>query len=320
MAKIMFVGDTHFQSESPSSRKEDPEHYRQTQLDKLENIKQICLQEEIHHLIILGDVFNSSINIYTPYLTKLYEVFRDFKNNGIILYSIIGNHDMYYQNDSEFDKTLLYQAFALGLIEHLDTLEVGPVTIIGVDFLKDFPKASNSTGYKVLVGHCFYENERFGGAGNGNLTKEKCKDLGYNVYILGHDHTPYETIKELTYEVIRPGSLMRGTSKTCNLYRKVNVEILDTNTFTWEEREIPCKPGTEVFIEKAVLSKSKDLDLNLEDLLENFTASKGVDIYNIIDEREETAKEILKDKYDEVIKVINMYLESRGVFRTNTEV
>ena len=78
--------------------------------------------------------------------------------------------------------------------------------------------------------------------------------------------------------------------------------------------------GLEVFIEKAVLSKSKDLDLNLEDLLDNFTASKGVNIYNIIDERETTAREILKDKYDEAIKLINLYLESRGVFRTNTEV
>ena len=57
MAKIMFVGDTHFQSESPSSRKEDPEHYRQTQLDKLESIKQICIKEDIHNLIISFGVF-----------------------------------------------------------------------------------------------------------------------------------------------------------------------------------------------------------------------------------------------------------------------
>ena len=94
MAKIMFVGDTHFQSESPSSRKEDPEHYRQTQLDKLESIKQICIKEDIHNLIILGDVYNSSINIYTPYLTKLYEVFRDFKDNKIEPLQITGRHDI----------------------------------------------------------------------------------------------------------------------------------------------------------------------------------------------------------------------------------
>ena len=86
MAKIMFVGDTHFQSESPSSRKEDPEHYRQTQLDKLESIKQICIKEDIRNLIILGDVYNSSINIYTPYLTKLYEVFRDFNKKSPKIY------------------------------------------------------------------------------------------------------------------------------------------------------------------------------------------------------------------------------------------
>lgn len=248
MAKIMFVGDTHFQSESPSSRKEDPEHYRQTQLDKLESIKQICIKEDIHNLIILGDVYNSSINIYTPYLTKLYEVFRDFKDNKIDLYSIVGNHDMYYQNDNEFDKTLLYQSFALGLIKHLDTLQIDNTLIKGVDFLKDFPKVADlnynnlNTNYKILVGHCFYENERFGGIGNSNLTKQKCIDLGYNAYILGHDHTPYELVSDINYKVIRPGSLMRGTSKTCNLYRKVSVEIFDTNTLIWEEREIPSKP------------------------------------------------------------------------------
>ena len=73
MNKILFVGDTHFQSESPSSRKENPEQFRIVQLSKLQCILDLCISNGVDNVIILGDVYNSSINIYNPFLTKLYQ-------------------------------------------------------------------------------------------------------------------------------------------------------------------------------------------------------------------------------------------------------
>ena len=79
---------------------------------------------------------------------------------------------MYYQNDNEFDKTLLYQSFALGLIKHLDTLQIDNTLIKGVDFLKDFPKVTD-LNYNNLNSHLLIIIRYFGGTklGAGNLLR-----------------------------------------------------------------------------------------------------------------------------------------------------
>lgn len=321
MSKIIFVGDTHIVGISPSSRKESNEQYREVILNKLEFIRQTCINEGANICIIEGDVFNNNTGITNTFESEIWLEFLKFKENNIQLYTIIGNHDMFFQNEQEFKGTYLYKAFLAGMIKHLDELNIGPITIKGIDFKKDFISISelNQIGsYNILVGHCFYENECFGGIGNENLTDEKCRTLGYNAYVLGHDHTPYPEIDTGIYKVIRTGALMRGTSKTCNLYRKVNVACFDLLDFSWKEIEIPTKPGLEVFIEKAVLSK--DIDLNLEKLLENFSASKDTNIYSIIDSHREQGQIALKEKYQPVENLIVKYLESLGIYRRIDEI
>ena len=314
--RIVFIGDIHISDKAPRSRKEDDEQYRQLILDKLNFCYEYCISNKIEYVIILGDVFNSSINIYPPYLTEVYKVLQKFKDTGIEVCSIIGNHDMYYQNDSEFTKTTLYQAFTLGLIKHLDMKELPiGVRIVGVDYGKPFDKIKFESQYNILVGHCFYENEMFGNNENGNLTHEKCLELGYDVYILGHDHTYYPTIDMGEYKVIRPGSLLRGTSKTCNLYRNVIVDVFDTTTKEWEEIIVPTKQGTEVFNEKVVLAKQEDLDLNLENIIANLDYSSTSNEYDILDKNEESGRKELGENYDEVVNLITYYLEAEGIYR-----
>lgn len=262
-------------------------------------------------------MFNNNSGITNYFETEIWAKLLEFKSNNISLYTIIGNHDMAFQNESEFKGTYLYKAFLAGILKHLEELMIDGVHIVGVDFNKDFNQEETYSRYSICVSHSFYENEMFGGTGNGNLTENKCIDLGYQAYVLGHDHTPYDTILSNGHYIIRPGALTRGTSKTCNLYRKVNVAAFDTDTLSWSEIEIPTKPGTEVFNEKVVISK--DLDVNLEKLLENFSVSKGMNIYDIIDKHEEVGKEKLEGDYPKVISLINKYCEAHGIFRIKGE-
>lgn len=317
MNNVMFIGDLHISDKAPRSRKEEDEQYRQLILDKLGFCYDYCSVKvnNVKYVIILGDVFNSSINIYPPYLTQVYKLLQKFKDSGIKVYSIIGNHDMYYQNDSEFDKTTLYQAFSLGLIEHLDTLQLHDTIITGVDYGKPIPKIKEPINKNILVGHCFYENSLFTGNDNTNLTDEQCKELGYNVYVLGHDHTYYPTIDTGEYRVVRPGSLMRGTSKTCNLYRNVVVDVYDPTTYEWREVMVPVKPGTEVFNEKVIMSKNEDLTLNLENIIANLDYSSTANEYDILDKNEENGRKELKENYEPVVELITQYLEAEGIYR-----
>ena len=316
MSKVIFVGDTHLSGINPSSRKETREQYRQLLLDKLDYIKQICINQGAKNVIILGDVFNNNSGISNIFESEIWDKFLEFKAENIQLHTIVGNHDMTFQNENEFKGTYLYKAFLVGVINHLDEVTIDSVTIKGFDYLQDYiptDKLNNKSFYNICVAHSFYENERFGGTGNSNLTKPWCEELGYDAYVLGHDHVPYGDVEEPLFKVIRPGSMTRGTSKTCNLYRKVNVSMFDTVTHEWSLVEIPTKPGTEVFNEKVILSK--DVDLNIKEIITNLDYSQHTDTYDIIARNEESGRESLKEDYDDVINVIVQNLEAVGIYK-----
>lgn len=318
MAKIMFIGDIHFSNNKPISRVGDSEEYKKLVLNKLLYCLNYSIENKVRICIILGDVFNTSVGTDPQYVTECYKVFKKFKAANIVLYSIIGNHDMYYQQDNEFNRTTLYQCFVTELLRHLDEINIGSVTIKGIDYNKDYIPISNlklTNTYNICVAHSFYENERFGGTGNSNLTDIKCLDLGYNAYVLGHDHSLYDILDKGKYKVVRPGSLTRSTSKTCNIYRKVVVAIFDTDTLFWDYIEVPTIPGTDAFRDDVILSKQEDL--NLDDILLNLEYSSNNNIYDFIDSDIDRAKSIYKDDYNSIIDIITQYLESKGVYKSN---
>ena len=313
MAKIMFVGDIHLTGVAPASRKETNEQYRQTQLDKLSAIKLACEHQGIQNVIILGDVFNNNSSISNYFETEIWSKFLEFKELGINVYTIIGNHDMIFQNDNEFKGSYLYKAFLAGIIKHLDNITIDGVYIKGFDYNKEVTQCEEYCKYSICVAHSFYENELYGGVGNSNLTEYKCIDSSFNAFVLGHDHTHYDDLHTGKFSVIRPGSLMRGTSKTCNLYRRVYVSMFNTSDLSWSSIEIQTKPGEEVFKEKVFVEKS--MDLNLDKLLESFTYSKDMGLYDIIDSREDIGRKLLDKDYDNVINIIISYCESVGIYR-----
>ena len=322
-------GDPHLTGIGPSSRKETPEQYREVLINKLNNILQICLDKSIEYVIFLGDLFNNNSGISNYFETEIWAKFLEFKSNNISLYTIIGNHDMIFQNDQEFKGTYLYKAFLAGIIKHLDTLDIGSTHIVGVDYNKDFSSIEFQSLYNICVAHCFYENEKFGGTGNANLTEEKCRHLGYNAYVLGHDHVPYDDLNirifpdnpynDDTFKVIRPGSLTRGTSKTCNLHRKVQVVVFNTETKEWNYEEIQTKPGLEVFNENVVMQK--DYKLDVQDILDNLELAYTNNVYEIMNNNMDNAtKKYGLDMCKKVIDLIISYFESHGLYQLQSDI
>ena len=315
MSKIMFVGDVHVKGIAPASRKETPEQYRKVIIDKIKSIQNICKEQNIENVIFLGDFYDNNTGIHDELESEIWITLKEMKNNGIGIYSIIGNHDMYFNNEKDFKVTKLFKAFLGEIITHLDELTIDDVHIKGIDFGKDFIQEESYCRYSIMVGHCFYENERFGGTGNGNLTDEKCNNLGYSAYVLGHDHSPYPTITTSGYTVIRPGSLTRGTSKTCNLYRKINVALFNTKDLSWSEIEIPSKPGSEIFLDKVIYNKSQADDIDLNNLIDQLIVKKNPDFYDFLDGNEENAKIKFKELYPEIKDILVKHCEALGIYR-----
>ena len=100
---------------------------------------------------------------------------------------------------------------------------------------------------KICVAHCFYEDNF---AQDHNLHIKDILELGYDYYVLGHDHTPYEDTKVGDSIIYRPGSLTRGTANDKQLTRD-NVFILeyDTELDLFSKIAVPCMLAKDVFNE-----------------------------------------------------------------------
>lgn len=315
MSKIVIVGDTHFSPKTPVSRKDD---YPNTLLDKLDSLLELCIKENATDCIFLGDLINAN-QMTIEYLVKLYTHFIAFKSNNIQLHTCLGNHDLPYSNEEYLDKSAISLFINSKLFNTVSFVRDDTYFEIvdyfkSVETLKPFQSGNllHNIICRVFIGHYFYLNGFKDSCHT--LTPELCKELNYNFYFLGHDHTPYDPLVKKDYEVHRPGSFSRATSDTCQVNRDtVQVCIFDTNTHTVEYKNIPgVLPSKDVYKETKLISKMNESNLedtlseNIDNLIDSMTFDFSSDIYTVLDSLD--IKEEIKNKVTE-------YLVEEGLFR-----
>lgn len=300
MSKIYFVPDVHLQEQSPRSRKDS---YPTTVLEKLDYIAELANSNNAT-TIFLGDLFNAT-NMPMNYFYRVVDVFKKFNKVPLIT---IGNHDFPRNNPDLLPRTPLGLLNNIGLIDYLQHYEVeGKVVIEGSHFWQAIPKASQVTTTaipmkKICVAHCFYE-DKF--AEEHNLHNKDIVDLGYDYYIFGHDHTPYEDIKIGDTIIYRIGSLTRGTANENQLIRdQVYILEYDTILDNFRRIPIPCLPAKEVFNESVFLRKEQKLDT--QKILDNLVFTSNDSIYDVLDRSEQS---------DDIKKIVEEYLQAAGIFR-----
>lgn len=309
MSKIYFLADTHIMSTSPSTRNETAEEYRQLQYNKLKQVYDKATNDDI--IVITGDVFHSSALSMMSGTPKFYNDIIDLMNSRPT-YTIVGNHDLYYRNETVENTTILDNLFKTG-VKHLEHLRFKDINLVGVDYGHDFPVFESSDTYNIVVAHSFFEDKFYGATGNFNLTIEGLKLMkNVNAVVLGHDHNTYKILDIDGVKIVRPGSLMRGTSHTCNINRIPQVAILDTETKEWTYEPLSNVPGEEVFKKKVILEK--DLDINMTDIISNLNSyDKSSNIYKILHENEVSGKEAYGERYEAVLNIIKQYLDTFGI-------
>ena len=296
MSKIYYVPDVHLQEYSPRSRKDA---YPSTILEKLESIVNI-VNENNGLCIFLGDIFNAT-NLPMIYFYRVVEVFKKFNSRPHVIW---GNHDMFRNNAEMSNRTPLGLLMSIGLVKQLESIEVDNTVINGFNFTDVITNVNKDSKKNVCVAHCFYEDNF---AETHNLHVDDCIKLGYDDYILGHDHTPYEDIHNDKYSVYRIGSLSRGTANDNQMTRdKVYILEYDTVTESYNKVSIPCLPAKDVFKESVFLRKEEKK--NMDKILDNLVFTSNDSIYDVLD-RSEQKKEV-KD-------IVEQYLQAAGIFREN---
>lgn len=297
--KIAFVGDLHLDTTTPSSRVDD---YSDSSLAKLMALKNTCLLRDIKIVVLTGDVFNKHDQSNT-YMNRVLKVFREFKENNILVFSIFGNHDLSFERMDTAERSPLQMLITSGLVVHLSTEMIKTpsysVQLVGLDYpdnpipVSDLPQKGT---INILVAHRFYN---YGFNDPYNLTTEDCVNLGYNAYALGHDHIQYDIEKTQFYWVIRPGSFMRTSSHLYNMSRQIVIDVIDFKgteeqpQFVHSREIISSRPSSEVF-SSSVHQRREDRDITGElDVLHERVGNMlrqmevrttGLDPFKVLDE------------------------------------
>lgn len=306
MKNVLFVGDLHLSSKTPLSR---IDNYGNTVLKKLESLLGVAIKYSVDTIIFTGDFFDS---YYEPisYMNKVVEVLTKFKDKNIQVLSLIGNHDLPYNNMEYFNSTPLSLLFKSKLVYRLDFLENDKVEIFGLHFSEKEKLASIKTSPEktsILVMHYAFNNTVPGESiSEAELTT-------FDTVIAGHDHMfykPYITADENTL-VLRPGSFTRMTKDSYNLTRDILVYYYESDTNVVNAVKLPeVDQAANVFSNKVFSESSLNLYNNdLSALFDNNeVAQESHNIFDIVDS-------LTMPVTTESKKTITKFLEHKGIIK-----
>lgn len=272
MSNLIIIGDTHLKCNSPVSRKDN---YPITILNKLEYLSNIAKNYKCKNFLMLGDVFDSP-NTSLPYLATVINTFKKIHDNGITVYTIVGNHDL---KNNRMDSL---QSTALGILIATGYVKLAPRELIidstlfrCYNYPEKLETKQNSGLYEVCIAHLYYEF----GLANDSLTSNDVKALNYDAMILGHLHVPCDTETIGNTILYRPGSLSRSTSEPYNKLRTPRVLLFNCGKCKAAYLEVACEPSSSVFVDQ--IDANNQAVMSMKDLINFITSSYSSSDMNV---------------------------------------
>ena len=232
MTKILFVGDPHLDSMTPVSRADD---YREITLNKLDQIKNICITNDIKLVVFAGDMF-STLNQSLIYMNQVIDKFNEFHKENIEVLTLVGNHDLPRNNMSLLKNSPLYTLLAKGSVKRVSEDSIIPyeisenINLYGIDYtMKDSLKDIVLDDSKVNLLIIHYATDKTVPADDIPYEDYSNFDLMFS----GHDHHYYPTQTKGKTIVLRPGSMTRTTREKHNVERDIivnEVQVSENST------------------------------------------------------------------------------------------
>ena len=271
--KLAFSCDLHFDNRTPESRVDD---IMETARRKLEDMLKKCQERNVKHLFFEGDLVNR-LQISYEAINSLGETLLAFKDAGIELYTICGNHDILRNSMEKLERSPIQTLFTFGVIKHINlstrVIINKKVMITPVDYTEYPPKADETASVNILLAHMFYNANDLIADERHNLTKDVVRKLGYDVIFLGHDHEEYPITQCGKTWVVRSGSILRGTAHNYNFRRKPKFIVLhDLENIcedTLEKVELDHRPYEDIASSYVLNRKQMSSISGLQDVLSN---------------------------------------------------
>lgn len=164
----------------------------------------LAKERNVSNIIWLGDIFNSRESQRQEVLTFLSNILIDYKNAGLEIYCIPGNHDKtdYNSYDSFLDCFILAPHFHL--LKEANSFTLGGVKFDSVPFfneekwLEEFNKIPKKEAGQILLSHIAVD----GSVNNdgSKVSSEKIKQSMFSHYksvFLGHYHNAQQVSKNI---------------------------------------------------------------------------------------------------------------------------
>lgn len=239
--RFITVVDPHLTSQNPSTRRDD---YSESMLAKVVQIRDMAIEEKVDRVYFLGDVFHNK-NVSFIYIAQVAKLLKSFP---CPVCTIIGNHDIFWNNIMTLDRTPLGVLISSGVINWVKKDIVGNVVVHGYDYHYD-PELSEVIpvpgAVNVLLAHQFIAQNR------APETLSFDDVAKFNLVCLGHDHNFFEPMVLGNTAIIRSGAISRGTQHISNSEREIGVVLCDTDEAKFQFLPLKVKPFTDVFLPEA---------------------------------------------------------------------
>ena len=239
-------------------------------LNFLDYLKKYCLANQINHIVLGGDIFDTSNNIrnqmFIPFFNKLYEI----KEAGIKLIVFSGNHDK--MNDDGDTLLEAFKAFA-HFVKKSETINIGG---IDYDFLAYTQNPSDlPNNGQVLFTHLEVEGFYFN-------PYKKCEDKTftedsfdhYDLVVSGHLHKKQERGK-----IVFPGSQYATRRDEAANHEHYFCVIDGTDYELVEYRDAPDFMEvtlTEALTDSSIEYKNNIVDVVIDSKIENFVKLRDI--------------------------------------------
>lgn len=272
---------------------------------KLEFIKNTLLELNIKVLIFSGDVFDRqyskdwSFKLYLKNSGVLKEIFQD---NGIMVYSVQGNHDM-FDGHEVLEDTVFGKMVSEGILNRVsidNPIEDKDMIIYGIDYhqnhdiIKQELSVINTKAIPTPDGR-----KKIGVVLHSNITpdEERLTDFTYkqlaedypfiDYFLCGHYHIGYPSVKVNNSWFINPWNLTRVVRdyETRLDIHKPELVIVDPTLEKIDHYEIPVLPFSEAFDQEA---------MNLIQTASGFKFFSQINFEEVFSKAEKTDKEIIQ--------------------------
>lgn len=238
--RFLHTADLHLDSPLKSLARRDPAlaaHVENATREALTRLIDLCLEEQVHMLLLAGDIYDShnpSVSTVGFFLREL----NRLKESGIRVFMIRGNHDHY----SKLTNTLTLPEHVTEFIgkKNSHTIKELGVAIHGVSFKEEHATNSALRSFKApderLINVALLHTSLGGSEGHdiyAPCSPTELDAMGFDYWALGHIHK--RTVLENTATIVMPGT-PQGRDMGESGVKSVSLVTLSTDRCSVEER------------------------------------------------------------------------------------